>query len=39
MDDQQVKREKRMNAFNKFADAIEMGESAESIVKKGLNIT
>ncbi len=39
INDQQVKREKRMEAFMKFVTAIENDESAETIVKTALNIT
>ena len=39
MNDQQAKKDKRMREFTEFADAIESQESAESIIKKRLNIS
>lgn len=36
--DQEAKREKRMQAFAEFVDAIEAGENAETIVKRALDI-
>lgn len=38
MNDQQAKREKRLDAFGLFVDAIENDKSAESIVRVALNI-